>query len=132
MGFLALGEPTVAPPEVRLGQELTSAQRTAVEHLSAPTAWWSPSASVAAEGLGRGAGRARSTLDAIARLNDAAATYSKAAGAYSRLSCDSTRYEKRRGADDGAHVVGTMKTFSAGPVVPVVASRLKFFEKNVF
>ena len=33
--FLALGEPTVAPPEVRLGQELTSAQRAAVEHLSA-------------------------------------------------------------------------------------------------
>ena len=112
---MALGEPSHAPLEVRLGQELTSAQRTAVGHLSASTAWWSPSASVAAEGLGRGAGKARSTLDAIARLNDAAATYSKAAGAYSRPDCDSTRFEKRRGADDGTHVVGAMQLSPLDP-----------------
>ena len=104
----------------------------AVVHLSARTAWWSPSASVAAEGVGLGAGRARSTLEAVARLNGAAATYGKAAGAYSRLSSDSTRYEKRRGTDSGTYVVGIMKTFSAGPVVPVVASRPKFFEKPSF
>ena len=117
---------------MRLGQELTSAQRAAAEHLSASTAWWSPSASVAAEGLGRGAGRARSTLDAIARLSEAAATYTTAAGNYTQHNCEATLYEKRHGSDDGAHVVGSIKTCSAGPVVPIVSSRLKLFEKPSF
>ena len=133
LGFLSLGEPTTAPPEVHLGRELTHAQRMTVDQLGASTAWWSPNASVAAGELGRGAGRARTTLDAIAKLTTAAATYKGGSGgAYAQPSCDSTRYENRRGSDNGTHRVGTMKTFSAGPVVPVVASRVKFFGKPTF
>ena len=74
LGFLALGEPTTAPPGVHLGRELTHAQRMTVDQLGASTVWWSPNASVAAGELGRGAGRARTTLDAIAKLIAAAAT----------------------------------------------------------
>ena len=72
LGYLSLGEPSIAPREACLGQELTPSQLTAVAHLEASTAWWLPSSSVAAGELGRGAGRARTTLDAIARLTSAA------------------------------------------------------------
>ena len=54
---------------MRLGLELSLSQRAAVANLEASTAWWLPSSSVAAEDLGRGTGRARTTLDAIARLS---------------------------------------------------------------
>ena len=54
LGYLSLGEPTTAPREVCLGQKLTPSQLTAVAHLEASTAWWLPSASVAAGELGRG------------------------------------------------------------------------------
>ena len=75
LGFLSLGEPTTAPPSVRLGLELSASQRAAVANLEASTAWWLPSSSVAAEDLGRGTGRARTTIDAIARLSSAASSY---------------------------------------------------------
>ena len=71
LGYLSLGEPSIAPRVVCLGQGPTPSQRTAVAHLEASTAWWLPSSSVAAGDLGRGAGRARTTLDAIASLTSA-------------------------------------------------------------
>ena len=81
---------------------------------------------MAAEELGRGTGRARTTLDAIARLSNAASAYQQqSGGAYSQFDFDSTRFEPKRGLDSGTFKVGSMKTFSAGPVVPLVASRIK-------
>ena len=56
VGFLAFGEPTYAPLNVRLGLELSSSQRAAVGNLEASRAWWLPSSSVAAEDLGRDTG----------------------------------------------------------------------------
>ena len=137
LGYLSLDEPTTAPREVCLGQKLTPSQLIAVAHLEASTAWWLPSSSVAAGELGRGAGRARTTLDAIARLTAAATSYQKSSEGglgrnYSHPTCDSTRHERRRGVDSGTFKVGAMKTSSAGPVVPVVADRIAFFGKPTF
>ena len=77
LGFLALGEPTSAPPNARLGLDLSPSQRAAVGNLEVSTAWWLPGSSVAAEDLRRGTGRARTTLDAIARLSSAASSFNK-------------------------------------------------------
>ena len=92
---------------------------------------------MAAESLGRGTGRARTTLDAIARLTAAASSYNKSpqgglGGNYSEPTCDATRHERRRGTDSGTFKVGSMKTSSAGPVVPVIADRIAFFGKLTF
>ena len=125
LSFLSLGEPASAPAEARLGQPLSESQLAAVASLEASTAWWSPSASVAADELGRGTGRAaRTTLDAISRLTKAAVAYSDQNNKYSEHSNTATPSELRRGTDTGAFVVGSMKTFVAGPLTPVVASRI--------
>ena len=120
------------PVHARLGCSLSPEQRAAVDSLEASLTWWSPNSAVAAAALGRGTGKALSTQDAVGRLTKAAVSYRKLHDPYYNSSDTSTLRERRRGIDTGTFRVGSMKTFSAGPVVPVVASRIGFYDEPAF